>query len=151
MSKFPKRPVDLSFIQNPKTRALNAHLEEEFISTDGIEAKKKPKKKAKYNNKRTKYNGITYDSGIEAERAMFLDLMFEQKIVKFWGRQPRFTLLGIEYVADFLVKWTSGVTTIEDVKGVFTPEFKSKRKQLKQRFPELELIVLQKEHLQNVY
>lgn len=85
-----------------------------------------PKKRSKYGAERTEYNGVTYASKAEAERAAVLDLLLAQGEIREWTRQPRFEL-GIKenvYVADFRVVGKDGSVWIEDVKGHKTPKFK---------------------------
>jgi hypothetical protein len=79
--------------------------------------------KSKYNNTKTIYNGEKYDSVAEAERAKFLDSLYEAGLRKL--RQPRFKLGVPEnvYVADFFVTRPGLPSHVEDVKGMKTAKF----------------------------
>ena len=86
------------------------------------------RKPAKYRNKKTTIDGITFDSRMEAQRYVELKLQLESGIISGFGVQPSFVLPGgVRYRADFIV--SDGATVwVEDVKGVETQAFKIKRK-----------------------
>lgn len=90
--------------------------------------------KSKYNNIKTLYNGVLYDSKKEAERARDLDLLVSAGRVTNLQRQIRIPLMVNNvkigsYVADFCYKDNYlGKDIIEDVKGVQTAVFKLKKK-----------------------
>lgn len=87
--------------------------------------------KHKYNAKPTEYNGIRYDSKREAAYAKSLDTLKEAGEVIQWLRQIPFYLPGgVRYVCDFLVFYTDGRAEFIDVKGMETPQFKQKKKQV---------------------
>lgn len=108
---------------------------------------------AKYNNKRTEYNGYIYDSKKEAEYAMYLDSEKERGAVLEWKRQPGFVLIPrfrkngkiwrpTRYIADFWVKYHDGKEEIIDAKGYVTRGFQLKYKLFEWRFPELSLKIV---------
>lgn len=93
---------------------------------------------AKYNNRRTLYNGNWYASKREAQYAQELDFRVKAHDIKFWQRQIRFPL-GIYdregvfhhicfYVVDFKIVHNNGNFEYVDVKGVQTDVFKLKWK-----------------------
>jgi len=95
------------------------------------------KRTNKYNNKRTTYNGETYDSKAEAVYAEFLDVSrraknASERVVKV-EKQVRYrlevndVLIG-HYVLDFLVEYADGRIEYVDVKGVRTGVYKLKKK-----------------------
>lgn len=94
-----------------------------------------PKKRGKFNNQRTNYNGRWYDSKKEAHRAYELDMLARGGYVKQWSAQPeyKFIINGVKigsYFADFLVEYPDGHTEVEDVKGVRTDLYKWKCKMM---------------------
>lgn len=94
-----------------------------------------PKKRGKYNNHRTNYNGRWYDSKKEAHRAYELDMLARAGYIKQWSAQPeyKFSVNGIKigsYFGDFLVEYKDGHTEVEDVKGVKTDLYKFKKKMM---------------------
>lgn len=106
--------------------------------------------RSKYNNKKTKVNGITFDS--KAEAAYYEQLLEQKKAgeIKDFELQPKFllqpalrkngqTFRAIHYIADFKVINNDGSVAIIDVKGVETEAFKIKRKLFEERFPDLSL------------
>jgi hypothetical protein len=118
---------------------------EEFLA---LMAGKKP---SKYRNRRTKVDGITFDSKAEANRYIELKSLQAAGQVRWFIRQPRFllqegfekdgrTFSPIEYVADFLICWADGSITVEDVKGMRTREYRMKRNMFEKRYPTLRLV-----------
>jgi hypothetical protein len=83
-------------------------------------------KQSKYRNRRTPYNGVTYASKAEANRAYALDADRKAGLIRGWIGQPKFRLGLPEcvYVADFLVFPIGGPPWVEDVKGVETPKWR---------------------------
>ncbi|WP_316057616.1 DUF1064 domain-containing protein [Finegoldia magna] len=94
----------------------------------------------KYNAKKIKIDGHTFDSKREAERYCELKLFFKAGLIRNLELQPRFLLQDeffdknevkhkkIEYVADFLYIDNNGKAIVEDVKGVLTDVYKIKKK-----------------------
>jgi hypothetical protein len=80
----------------------------------------------KYRNNFTEYDGRTYASRAEADRARALDFDKQSGVIKHWEPQPRFRLGCAEnvYVADFIVWHMDGTTHVEDVKGFESAKFK---------------------------
>lgn len=95
-----------------------------------------PKKRGKFNNQRTHYNGRWYDSKKEAHRAYELDMLAKGGYIKQWSAQPeyKFAVNGVSigsYFGDFLVEYKDGHTEVEDVKGVKTDLYKWKKKMMR--------------------
>ncbi len=114
---------------------------------------RQPKKKAKYNNKKTEVDGIIFDSRAEAIYYQQLKWLKQAKQIKDFKLQPRFllqegfkkngkTFRKIEYVADFEVHKLDGSIEIVDIKGTVTKEFAIKRKLFERKY--LESIILLK-------
>lgn len=86
----------------------------------------------KFNNKKYRFRGITYDSKSEGDYAEILQKLFKEKKITSIERQVRFKLPNMEgklrmaYIADFIVTGNSGRQYIIDVKGLVTPEMKVK-------------------------
>lgn len=109
------------------------------------------KKPSKYRNSRTKIDGITFDSQAEARRYIEIKTLKAAGDVIGYVLQPRFILQEgfeyngdavekMEYVADFLIMWADGRTTIEDVKGVRTDVYKLKVKLFEKKYPYLTIV-----------
>lgn len=94
----------------------------------------------KYNAKKIKIDGHTFDSKREAQRYCELKLFLKAGEIRNLVLQPRFLLQDeffdkngvkhkkIEYVADFLYIDNDGKAIVEDVKGVLTDVYKIKKK-----------------------
>ena len=95
---------------------------------------------SKYNAKKIKIDGHTFDSKREAQRYCELKLFLRAGEIKNLVLQPRFLLQDeffdkneikhkkIEYVADFLYIDKDDKKIVEDVKGVMTDVYKIKKK-----------------------
>lgn len=120
---------------------------------------KKPKvkiqmpKKSKYGNKKTKVDGILFDSKKEAD--YYCDLMYLKKAgeVTKIELQPKYLLQEgftkngkkhqeINYIADFKVTYSDGKVEIIDVKGKRTEVFNIKLKLFEYRYKDLELKIV---------
>lgn len=107
----------------------------------------------KYNAHRgssSTYNGYTYDSIMEANHAAGLDLRVRAGQIKAWDRQfpVRVDINGYHIFTskvDFRVHELDGSYTLEEVKGVETPDYKLKKKLIEAVFlvenPEYQYIV----------
>jgi len=90
----------------------------------------------KYNAKKTVIDGITFDSKKEAKRYSELELLKKAGEVSWFLRQVPFDCGGrVKYRLDFMVFWTSGEVTFEDVKGFKTATYKMKKKLVESRYP----------------
>lgn len=94
---------------------------------------------AKYHNRKTCRNGITYDSAKEARRHAELLLLEKVGAIQGLARQVKYELIPSQriggrvveraciYIADF-VYTENGAVVVEDTKGYRTPEYIIKRK-----------------------
>ena len=96
---------------------------------------------SKYNNRKVRFLGETFDSMLECERYMYLKALEQQKVISNLQRQVKYVLLssqkdskqqktiecGIPSLSDFVYKKGSQ-TIVEDVKGMKTDVYKIKRK-----------------------
>lgn len=90
----------------------------------------------KFGAVRTEQNGRTYASKAEARYAANLDMRQRAGEVVFWLPQVPIPLPGkTKYVVDFLVFEADGTVRFVDVKGVETPMFVLKKKQVEALFP----------------
>lgn len=112
-------------------------------------ARSKPKKRSKYNNKKTWIDGICFDSKKEADYYSVLKTLHIAGEIKGFCRQPEFVLVegnveerAITYKADFIVFHNDGRTEIIDVKGYETDQWKRTYKQFRLKYPELELKII---------
>lgn len=96
--------------------------------------------KHKYGAKRTEVDGITFASKAEAKRYQELKLLEKAGEINGLVLQPRFPLYvcGEEigkYIADFsYLKRGETIHTIEDVKGMRTPQYRWKRKHFQAQY-----------------
>lgn len=94
---------------------------------------------AKYRNKKTALDGITFDSKREAARYSELRLLERAGQIQSLSLQPKFTLVDsqrradgkaerpVVYIADFMY-FQGENCIVEDAKGVKTPDYVIKRK-----------------------
>lgn len=98
-----------------------------------------PRKKSKYNNKRTECDGIVFDSKHEAARYQELKILLRAGEITDLRLQVPFELMpatrlngetfrSIKYVADFVYKDKTGLEIVEDAKGMKTDVYKMKKK-----------------------
>lgn len=100
----------------------------------------------KFKNKKTKVDGITFDSQKEAKRYLELKLLLktgeisELKLQPIYLLQDKFRLDGkgiraIKYIADFeYIDNKTGKVIVEDVKGIKTDVYKIKKKLFQKRY-----------------
>jgi hypothetical protein len=92
--------------------------------------------KHKFKAKPTELDGIKFASKKEAKRYRELKTLQELGEILFFLRQVPFHLqAGVKYVCDFLVFWTNGEVTIEDVKGIKTDMYIVKKKMVEATYP----------------
>ncbi len=104
---------------------------------------KSHKRRAKYNNKKTVVDGITFASKSEAAyyrilkeqkaRGEILDFELQKRfeVIPAYKNATGEKIRAMYYVCDFFVTQLDSTQTIEDVKGsrgYTTPEFKQKKK-----------------------
>lgn len=97
--------------------------------------------KRKYNNVKQTYNGYSYDSKKEANKAAELDLLLRGKKIKGWDRQERIELRGengsliCHYKPDFTIYHLDGTTELLEIKSpaTMTPVFRIKWKLLEDK------------------
>ena len=90
---------------------------------------------AKYGNRSSDYNGIIYDSALEAEYAQELDLRLKGKDIKAWTRQVKCSIdiNGMHicnYYVDFEIEHNDGSFELVEIKGMETDVWRMKRKLL---------------------
>lgn len=103
------------------------------------------KKLAKYGNKQTPYEGVMFDSKIEANRFAELRYLLRAGMISNLRRQVPYELIPsqrvdgkvverpVKYIADF-VYTENGREVVEDVKGVRTDVYVIKRKLMLQKY-----------------
>jgi hypothetical protein len=90
----------------------------------------------KFRAKPTTIEDIKFPSKAEAKRYLELKALQNLGEVVFFLRQVPFHLTGgVKYVCDFLVFWKDESVTIEDVKGMKTPMYKTKKKMVEAVYP----------------
>jgi hypothetical protein len=84
----------------------------------------------------TEYDGIKFASKKEAKRYKELLLLKKAGDILFFLRQVPFHLPGnVKYLCDFVIFWANGEVTFEDVKGIKTPMYILKKKQVESLYP----------------
>jgi len=84
----------------------------------------------------TELDGIKFASRKEARRYRELRLLEKSGELLFFLRQVPFHLpANVKYVCDFLCFWKDDTVTIEDVKGIKTPLYVLKKKQVEAIYP----------------
>lgn len=92
--------------------------------------------KSKYFAKRTEYNGISFPSKREADYCAKLDALRNAGKLLYYLRQVPIDLPGgVKYRVDFVEFWPGGKVRYVDVKGMRTPVYKLKKKQVEALFP----------------
>lgn len=96
-------------------------------------------RRSKYNSKKTKVMGITFDSKKEANYYLYLLSLKQSGTITSIELQKSFVVasyLGkdIKYKADFFVTWSHGNTSVIDVKGFLTELYKLKRALMKEKY-----------------
>jgi dsDNA-binding SOS-regulon protein len=92
--------------------------------------------KHKFNAIRCELDGIKFASKKEAKRYKELKLLQTAGEILFFLQQVPLRLPGgIKYVLDFMVFWADGNITMEDVKGLKTPIYILKKKQVESVYP----------------
>lgn len=96
----------------------------------------KKKKKNKYKSSKCVVDGIKFHSQKEATYYIGLKLMIKSGTVSYFLRQVPIYLPGnVKYIVDFQVFYSDGLVRYIDVKGVETPMFIMKRKQVEDLYP----------------
>lgn len=111
----------------------------------GFALNKKPTRAApaaaapsKYRNKKTEWQGETFDSKAELSRFLHLQALERGGLISDLERQPKFeivpavklhgkTIRAKVYKADFRYKDADGKIIVEDVKGMLTETYRLKR------------------------
>ena len=100
----------------------------------------------KYNNTKKTFDGITFDSILEARRYAVLKSRLEAGTISDLHLQPHYTIMEgykdlsgtyirpVQYIADFSYINADGKRIVEDVKGVRTEAYAIKRKLIRDRF-----------------
>lgn len=130
--------ADLAFSDD--TRALNPD-----VLPPAFDPRRE--KVSKYRNVRTQIDGRRFDSKAEANRYSELCLLQRAGVISDLECQPRYVVgTGKRppvYVGDFAYI-ESGRLIVEDVKGVQTPVFRLKAKLFRERYPDIELRIIER-------
>jgi hypothetical protein len=90
----------------------------------------------KFRAKPCEADGIKFASKKEHKRYQQLKILQNSGEILFFLRQVPFHLqASVKYVCDFLIFWTNGEVTIEDVKGVKTDMYIVKKKMVEATYP----------------
>lgn len=116
------------------------------------------KRTGKFNNKKTEYNGVLYDSLLEVDYAKYLDVLKNGKAIKDWERQIPIRLvingkLITKLIADFVITNKDKTISYKEIKSPFTakqPLFRLKVKLLKALHPELDYEIVLTKDIKNL-
>ena len=90
----------------------------------------------KFNAIRTEIDGIKFASKKEAKRFIALQQLQKAGEITFFLRQVPFHIPGgLKYVCDYVVFWTDGHVSVEDVKGFKTDNYILKKKLVEHNYP----------------
>lgn len=93
------------------------------------------KKNEKFGNDPVVYDGVRYDSKLEARYAAKLDIAKKSKALDFWLRQVPFRLPGGKtYRLDFMEFWQNGDVVFTECKGHWTDMAKLKVSQVEELY-----------------
>lgn len=92
-----------------------------------------PAKYNKFGNVATVIDGHRFASKLEGTRYLQLKMLRNGGVITGFRMQVPYVIEVnghriCEYRADFVIDWPDGTTTVEDTKGVETPDFKLKKK-----------------------
>lgn len=128
-------------------------------------------RKEKYGRVKKEVDGIVFDSTSEAEAYKVLKLwesihaisglklqpvfVLQEKFTEASTDGPRKSHRAIKYIADFQFSWPSSnrfvsSVTVVDVKGVLTPAFRIKEKLFRQKFPDLDLQIWNRDRVREL-
>jgi len=94
------------------------------------------KLKHKFGAKPSILDDIKFASKKERKRYQELKVLQQHGELLFFLRQVPFHLPGgVKYLCDFMNFWQNGSVTIEDVKGMKTPMYILKKKQVEKLYP----------------
>jgi len=97
----------------------------------------------KYHAKPTVVDGIRFDSKKEAKYYSELKLLQQGGLLLGFLRQVPIHLPGgTKLVVDFLEFWTDGTCRFVDTKGVLTPVFKLKLREVEHAYPWLKIEIV---------
>lgn len=103
-------------------------------------------KYSKYKNRKTVYNGVEYDSKLEARIAQELDFIKAAGEIVQIRRQVVIKLYGqggteiCRHKADFVVLTATGQWVVHEAKGAITPEWRLKLKLFIDNYPKIEYV-----------
>lgn len=90
----------------------------------------------KFKAKPCELDGIKFASKKERSRYLELQLLEKAGDILFFLRQTPLHLPGgVKYVCDFLIFWSDGSVTFEDVKGYRTDLYKTKKRLVEATYP----------------
>ena len=117
----------------------SAHDGKGLASIFGGDAQAEPKRgriRVAPKPERTAADGTVFASKRELVRYQDLKILQQAGHVRFFLRQVPFHLPGgVKYLLDFLIFWSDGRTTCEDVKGMKTEMYRLKKKQVEALYP----------------
>lgn len=103
----------------------------------------------KYNAKKVKADGVTFDSKDEFERYQILKILLGSRQIKNLEIHKRYWIYvnntkAFQYEVDFVYEDHTGKTIAEDVKGLLLPLSKLKIKCFKLQYPEITFVLIHK-------
>lgn len=101
---------------------------------------------SKHNNRRTEYNGRIYMSKMEADDALWLDMLLRQKKIRHVAPQYKIDLRCngkhiTTHIVDFLVTLPDGRTKFVETKGMRQELWRIKMKLTEANYPDIPYLV----------
>lgn len=129
--------TDTEKLTPKQAERLAKALGKEKTTNDSLEASVKSQKpRHKFRAKPTETDGIKFSSKKEANYYLQLKQLQELGEVLFFLRQVPLHLPGnVKYLCDFLVFYADGTADFVDVKGMKTPQYVMKKKQVEALYP----------------
>jgi len=121
-----------------KSQGVSTHQNGEMLTQKKREAPSRSHQQVghKYRAQKTERNGIKFPSKLEADYYDILMILQGLGKVAFFLRQVPIHLPGgTKLVVDYQVFWSDGSVTFEDTKGVETPVYKLKKREVEALYP----------------
>ena len=126
--------------------SIKVHNFKRLEPNEYLELQKSKITTSKYRNKKTKVDGVVFDSKKESETFAELETLLRAGQIAGYCRQAQFILQKgdierkpITYLADWIIFKIDGTFEIREDKGFMTEVYRIKKKMFQERFPKLKL------------
>jgi hypothetical protein len=130
--------VKIKSLQHLQSLKLPKHISDQVAAGFALCEVVKQRSKSKFNNEPVIIDGIWFQSKSEGRRYTELKLLQKAGEVISFKRQVSYIVVDLDkkkhrYKLDFLVKWSNGSTTYEDVKGFKTSTYELKKSLMEEK------------------